>query len=275
MNADRAGTGYWDAVWDTDDASSPIDPSDRSLNNYPVRRFHDHFRRLFAGRDTRGMSLLEIGCARSQWLPYFAREFGFRITGLDYSERGCEQERRILARAGLDGEVVQCDLFDPPAALRGKFDVVVSFGVVEHFTDTTGVVRAMASYLEPGGLLFVNMPNMTGAVGAVQKVISRSVYAVHVPIGARALAQAFRDAGCQEVACRHFMSTSFGVVNPSGGGRLRHRAWVWLTRLSKVVWVIEGRVGTVSLGGFMAPYVNCSGILGSPAGGGRTAGGAA
>jgi cyclopropane fatty-acyl-phospholipid synthase-like methyltransferase len=31
--------------------------------------------------------LLEIGCARSAWLPYFAQEFGIDVSGLDYSSK--------------------------------------------------------------------------------------------------------------------------------------------------------------------------------------------
>ena len=137
---------------------APIDARNPAPGNAANRRFDALFRELFAGLPTPD-ALVEVGCARSAWLPYFGREFGFGLHGLDYSELGCEQERTILVESGLAGEITCADLFAPPRALLGAFDVVVSFGVVEHFSDTGAVTAAMAALLRPGGLLITVIPN--------------------------------------------------------------------------------------------------------------------
>ena len=113
---------------------APVDPRDKTLSNYVARKFHELFTRVLPrGHNVR---LLEVGCARSRWLPYFAAEHGYEVTGLDYSTMGCEQARQILAAAGVEGRIVEGDLFSPPEDLLEAFDVVISFGLVEHFDDT-------------------------------------------------------------------------------------------------------------------------------------------
>lgn len=52
---------------------------------------------------------LEIGCARSRWLPYFAKEFGFEVSGIDYSEVGSQQATQILFNEGVQGNIVFAD----------------------------------------------------------------------------------------------------------------------------------------------------------------------
>jgi SAM-dependent methyltransferase len=59
----------------------------------------------------------------------------------------------VLDAAGVPGEIVCADLFAPPPHLLAQFDVVVSFGVVEHFDDTAACVAACARLVKPGGLM--------------------------------------------------------------------------------------------------------------------------
>src|SRR5438552_12828083 len=48
------------------------------------------------------------------------------------STSGCEQARAVLARDGVDGKIVEADVFTPPSELHESFDVVFTLGVVEH-----------------------------------------------------------------------------------------------------------------------------------------------
>ncbi len=80
---DKAGKAYWSSTWEKSALPPAIDPYDRVRGNFVVRHFHSLFSELFSESDTRGASLLEIGCARSVWLPYFAKQFGFKVSGID------------------------------------------------------------------------------------------------------------------------------------------------------------------------------------------------
>lgn len=127
-----------------------MNPRAQDLNNYVNRRFHESFCRMFVSLETRGKKLLEVGCARSVWLPYFAKEFGFRVSGIDYSEIGCQQAIEVLHREGVQGEVVCTDLWALPPSLVGQFDVLISCGVVEHFQDTAfWIMETLFPILKP------------------------------------------------------------------------------------------------------------------------------
>jgi len=260
---DKAGREYWNNAWQGSAVPGPIDPVDPSPRNWVNRRFHREFRRLFGESPKPGLRLLELGCAQSRWLPYFAREFGFSITGLDYSPIGCEMARSVLAGSGVAGEIVCADFFAPPDVLRGAFDVVVSFGVAEHFDDTAACIRAFASFLKPGGLLFTNIPNMCGLVGSLQRLLNRPVYDIHQILDRAALRSAHEAAGLEVISCEYFIFNNFGVCSLNG---LRSDGVSWfikksltgaLGRISMLAGFIEERTRDLRPGRFASANVNC------------------
>jgi 2-polyprenyl-3-methyl-5-hydroxy-6-metoxy-1,4-benzoquinol methylase len=260
---DKAGQEYWDKLWEAGALPEPIDSRCSRLSNYPNRRLHERFVAAFSSRPTQGLQLLEVGCARSAWLPYFNREFGFRVAGLDYSETGCKQARQVLSDAGVEGEIVCADFFSPPEALLARFNVVVSFGVVEHFEDTAACLGALARFLQPGGLLITVIPNMAGWVGTVQKALNRPVFEIHVKLDAPILAQAQRRAGLDEIQCEYFLSTGFGVLNLNGLSSdslswwVKHAILASLSRLSLLIWWLEQQFGEFPANRYTSPYVIC------------------
>jgi 2-polyprenyl-3-methyl-5-hydroxy-6-metoxy-1,4-benzoquinol methylase len=262
MPGDLAGREYWDQAWEAEPLPQPVDPEEPGARNYVRRRYDRLFREVFHGLPENSR-LLEIGAARSPWLPYFARRFGMRVTGLDYSPAGCEQARDVLAGAGVNGDVVCTDLFAPPDGLLGQFDALVSFGVVEHFDDTAAVLRAFGRYLRPGGVMVTFVPNMTGLTGLLQRRLNRPVYDVHVPLDRSALERAHTDAGLVVDRCRYLLGANPGVVNLSGvpsrtPGWFLKKGLLWgLSRLARTWWWIEARTGAEGANRLTSPYVVC------------------
>ena len=218
--------------------------------------------RLLRGRQ--GQEILEVGCAGSFFLPYFADYFGLRASGLDYSEVGCERLRAQLERWGIPAEVVCADLFDPPADLRGRFDVVTSFGVIEHFEDPGRYVRALTALLKPGGLVITTLPNLVGLNGWLMRTFNPGLYALHVPLDRERVARAHAEAGLTVRDCRYFMSVNFGVLNETtlkSRWRARllglfHRV---LRRVSFTAWWFEERIlgGSLPASRWLSPYLLC------------------
>jgi 2-polyprenyl-3-methyl-5-hydroxy-6-metoxy-1,4-benzoquinol methylase len=260
---DRAGREYWDAVWADDKLPKAVNPHALGLHNLYNRRVDARLRQAFGSMETTGKRLVEIGCARSAWLPYLACEFGFRVSGLDYSEQGCEQERRILSRSGVAGEIICADLFAPPAGLLGMFDVAISFGVVEHFHDTAGCLRASAAFLKPNGLLITQIPNMAGLIGQLQKLVNPATYQVHVPLTREQLAIAHEQAGLSVVHCDYFLSTGFGVVSLHGlddtklSTRCKQQMLSIMKKASVLVWAAENATVPLPPTRLFAPSIFC------------------
>ena len=262
---DKAGPQFWNDSWAASALVSAVDPSDRSLLNAVNRRFHALFARLFerSAVTNARLRLLEIGCANSGWLPYFAKQFGFQVCGLDYSPIGAEMSRQMLQANGVAGEIVCSDLFTPPPAMLGQFDVVVSFGVAEHFEDTRAYLAAAAAYLKPGGMLITSIPNMVGWNGTLQKLLNRQVYDIHELIDPARLTQAHVDAGLQVVECDYFTLTNFGVVSLTGVrllsplGFAKKVVLAVLARVSMLTWALAPERDLLRPNRMSSPYINC------------------
>ncbi|MEO8286214.1 MAG: class I SAM-dependent methyltransferase [Chloroflexota bacterium] len=264
-NLDKAGKHYWDNVWEGHTIPPPVDPRSVGLRQHQNHRFHRLFTRVLLGHrgwsknSLQGRRLLEIGAARSTWLPYFNKEFGLQVTGIDYSEVGCRQAEVILEAAGVEGELICADFFSPPAEMLGAFDVVVSFGVVEHFANTSDALASFASFLKPGGLLITSVPNLTGLLGWIQKRLGRAIYDIHVPLDRDALALAHSRAELQVLSCGYFMSANFSVLNFADwpGGLAQKAAVKFASAVSLLIWALELKGVRIKPNKLTSPYVVC------------------
>ena len=212
---DIAGKGHWENTWDGATISHPINPRDRGWGNYHNRQIHAFISRNLDKKSTRNKMLIELGCGNSAWLPYFAKELNLEVWGIDYTSHGYQMSREIMRRAGLpDRTIIKGDLFDHPNALPepGRFDYVYSMGLIEHFADTVGAIRACAKYLLPGGLMITLIPNMTHMPGFLQKTLGRDIYYKHVVLDLSKLLQAHRDAGLDEVDSAYLSFFNFGLT---------------------------------------------------------------
>ena len=261
---DKAGKKYWDNAWDSAVLPSGWSPLKHGLRYYIQKQFHEYFKRVFHSLGSvAGKKLIEIGCARSETLPYFAKEFGFEVTGIDYSEIGCKMAQAILEREGIKGTVFCEDFFAPSDMLKEQFDVVVSFGVAEHFQDTAECISAFSRFLKPGGIIITSIPNMVGMVGYTQKIINRPIFDMHVPIDKETLLSAHEKASLKVLDCNYFMSTNFGICNLNGipVGKpvwyIKKIIIAMLARLSMVAWLLELKVGKFKATELISPYINC------------------
>lgn len=101
--------------------------------------------------------MLEIGCSGGKFLCYLAKTFQFQPYGLDFS-RGLEGTRATFRVNGLAEPILfEQDLFTWQTEER--FDLVCSFGFVEHFDDFPAVLRRHADLVAPGGMLIFSMPH--------------------------------------------------------------------------------------------------------------------
>lgn len=139
------------AVWDrsyeqhTLAAAGPEDPLRRWIE--------DRFR-------GRGGACLELGCFPGRFIAVFG-ELGFELHGVDLTPRTeTELGPWLAARGHRVGQFVRADFFTHP--YPRQYDVVCSFGVIEHFPDWPAFLAHQASLVAPGGWLVVTAPNFRG-----------------------------------------------------------------------------------------------------------------
>ena len=162
--------GFWDAYWGSFALPAEVDerrPFDRSLAA--------GLRALVRGVSG---SALEIGCAPGRWLAFLAREQRLEVAGIEYTAAGTAATRRNLDLLGVPYLAVdEADFFALPAS--PTYDLVVSLGFVEHFSEPATVIARHAAWLRPGGLLIIGVPNFANVHGWFQKVLDPAVLAVH------------------------------------------------------------------------------------------------
>ncbi len=207
-----------------------------------------------------GKSVLEIGAGDSYWLPYFARKYpSSRFGGLDYSTAGCERLSRRVAAAGgkVSVDIYHQDLFAAESALHGKFDLILSFGVVEHFSDLSHALLAKRNYLNEHGLMFTLIPNMMGSIGFFTRLFNRDVYEMHNPHDLVSFLEGHRKAGMAVLSGGYLGSTNFGVLSGCFNERrgLSWHAYVLLTRLSKAIGYLECKWGDFPVSKSFSPYI--------------------
>ena len=82
---------------------------------------------------------------------------GARMTGVDLSPRSLHHARAIAARAGVEVDYVESDVYSAPDALGGRtFDLVYTgIGALCWLPDIDRWAQTVARLLRPGGRLFV------------------------------------------------------------------------------------------------------------------------
>jgi cyclopropane fatty-acyl-phospholipid synthase-like methyltransferase len=248
---DLASRKYWSAVWQQPGraAFQPIGSRGRDA------REMDRFFRAQLRNEPPRPSLIEIGCGNSSWLPYFALELGCSVSGIDYSDDGCQAARQVLSDAGVEGTIHCADVFDPPADLLARHDVVVSLGLVEHFTDCAGVLAAVARFAKPGGLILTTLPTLAGWVGSAQRWLDRRIYDLHVPLSREHVREAHQRAGLRVESCEYSLPLDFHVCQAAPGRQLPHRL---LMKLSALIGASESAGLRLPLGRRTATLVVCA-----------------
>lgn len=244
---------YWENVWKCRNVPDAVDPRNDAPGNHFFQVLHAAFVRALGEPCPPGAQLLEIGCGGSRWLPYFHREFGYAVSGIDYTAAGMRLSQLILDKAGANGRIVQCDLFEPPPDWTEQFSVVFSFGLVEHFKNTSQVISACARYLRPGGHMITLVPTMRGLYGAAYHLLRPAVYRRHMPHSRATLAQAHSAAGLKIMSCDYVLGLPGIVSAPESPGLTGHLAFA----ASCIYWRLERAGLGVPPNRFTSPYALC------------------
>lgn len=209
--------------------------------------------------DLTGKSVLELGAGDSTILLTLARKWGRACTfaGLDYADAGCDSLRRRAESIGAALSVFQADLFSPPPELLGRFDVVYSVGLVEHFTELERVLAAARRFLKPGGLMFTLIPNLRGVYGPFVKRYNRAVYEIHNPHDLKSFRAGHERAGLDVLRSGYLCSTHFGMLSacfPSRSGR-GWKLYGLLYRVTLALNLFESRVVKLPATALLSPYL--------------------
>jgi 2-polyprenyl-3-methyl-5-hydroxy-6-metoxy-1,4-benzoquinol methylase len=159
----------------------------------------------------RKKTFMEIGAGSSGWLPYFAQKYGYRVSGLDYSEVGCKLARQNLTMLHIDHDEVLCqDLFDWHS--DKKYDIIFSYGVIEHFENPQKVIRIFKEHLNTDGIIITLIPNLRGLMGTWSRCFVPDIYKIHKVISKEELIQFHLSNGFKDLKSDYAGTFSFTVI---------------------------------------------------------------
>ena len=105
--------------------------------------------------DVRDKDILHLQCHFGLDTLSLARR-GARVTGVDFSPVAIREARKLSEETGVPGTFVECNLYDAPDHVDGKFDgVYVSWGAICWLPDIPGWARIVSHFLRPGGFLYL------------------------------------------------------------------------------------------------------------------------
>jgi SAM-dependent methyltransferase len=156
-----------------------------------------------------GRKVLEVGSTYSKTLKRLAEVFErkFFLLGVD----NCEGPALTTGRLLKDDEVqiICADIFSAPLKER-SIDMIMSFGLVEHFEYPMDYLHVNADLLTNKGLLVLGYPLYHGLTGAVQKAVNGNTLEYHFTQKPLRMKNILEDSGFDVIECR-----SFGLFNPN------------------------------------------------------------
>jgi 2-polyprenyl-3-methyl-5-hydroxy-6-metoxy-1,4-benzoquinol methylase len=236
---DLTNSSYWEDVWatcvrDTESIGwvarfrTALLTQARKVSQWKYNRMVRHL--LDAAPHSRA-DVLELGCAPGTMLQRIHRlQPKLRLSGVDYAEEGCRTTAATLKSMGLPANVYHGDV--RTTQLSTQFDVVMSFGLIEHFDDPAEIIRCHSRFCRPGGTVAITVPNFTSPiVKALSSRFCPDNLAIHnlQIMNQAALRSAFQTAGLSDIS-----------VGGDGGHQLHNviskndlasRAYVGFTRI--------------------------------------------
>jgi SAM-dependent methyltransferase len=113
-----------------------------------------------------GMAILDVGSGRHPAIPREDLPAGCFYAGLDIS--ATELER---APSGAYDEIWVADVTQRLPELEGRFDLVVSFQVLEHVRPLDAALENCRAYLKPGGRFIAQLSGLFSVFALLNKLI--------------------------------------------------------------------------------------------------------
>jgi|GEM_PF-5281122 len=145
---------HWDEYWEEYGNTRSIKSTDPILGaNGSFLRALKNNAGIFTNK-----KVLELGGASSYFLLSMCLFENMEATAVDYAQNGLLQLDKIFEAHGKKVKTICTDLFNYD--FTEKHDLVVHWGLLEHFVDPYPVLEVSAKAMSPDAKLVFSMPNL-------------------------------------------------------------------------------------------------------------------
>ena len=143
---------HWNNVWSSSYYASHRKRLERSQNKLNVL-FDKGELKIY-----KGMKVLDAGCGDGSTLSLLRKQFDVESFGIDISDKALEKALLLSKQENLNIEFKKADVRSVPYP-SNYFDLILSWGVIEHFDNYELAIDEFYRTLKPGGVLNLIQPN--------------------------------------------------------------------------------------------------------------------
>jgi len=122
-----------------------------------VRRFIARFFK----KETERSTVFEIGCFPGRYLAVFG-DLGFSLNGIDLTPRVDDLKQWLMSERFSVGNFYRANFLTFQS--QEQYDVVASFGFIEHFTDWDEQIIRHVQLVKDHGFIIITTPNFKGTI---------------------------------------------------------------------------------------------------------------
>lgn len=171
------------------------------------------------------LKCLEIGSAPGFNLVALHNRFKYEVYGVEYTRNGVLKNQELFSREGLPVEnIIHADALSENFQnnFSNYFDVVCSFGFIEHFEDPVGIIEKHLNLLRRNGTLIISIPNFQGIYRIGQKILNKKVLDLHnlSIMKNKNFGRLFNESVLNKLYCDYYGLLTIGLFDP-GDNRIK------------------------------------------------------
>ncbi len=172
------------------------------------------------------LKVLEVGSAPGFFLLKFKKKFNYIPFGVEFSDFGARLNKKIFELNRINPENIihtnfLSDMFQNHN--KGRFDIVISRGFIEHFFNVKKVIEKHLNVLKKEGFLIISIPNIKGFNYVLAKTFNKSIIKQHnlKIMTKNTFAALFKDNNLKNLFCDYYGTFKFGLISAKEGSILR------------------------------------------------------
>ncbi|MSR31817.1 MAG: class I SAM-dependent methyltransferase [Gemmataceae bacterium] len=162
------------------------------------------------GERLAGGTILDIGCGPG-WTSLFLARAGYKVVGVDISERMIEIAREQISRDNAAPEFVVGDMEDMDLG-RADFDGALFFDCLHHCPAYAKALKRAYAHLRPGGHVLLLETTWLHRYSPHARQVTREFGVTELGFTRRQLRRALREAGFSDLSFYHDPGSSYRGV---------------------------------------------------------------
>lgn len=173
-----------------------------------------------------GMKVLDAGCGDGSVLFLLAKEFEVLPFGIDVSKEVIKRARSFFQKNGIKSEIKHADTRSIPFP-SNYFDLVLSWGVIEHFNNHDLAIDEFHRVLKPQGTLILIQPHRF-SFGPLQRLwlqlLGRWKYGLQIEFSGKFLEKLLAQKGFTNI--EYFVTPPFpDIKSVYIADSIMHKLW--------------------------------------------------